>query len=50
MKWPTRFSEWLLRFASSRKNIDWVAKWVGGTVSALALAMVFELVVALILK
>jgi hypothetical protein len=50
MKWSARFSEWLLRFASSQKNIDWVAKWVGGTVAVLALAMVFALVVALILK
>ncbi|MFL9933418.1 hypothetical protein P0D88_30375 [Paraburkholderia sp. RL18-103-BIB-C] len=50
MKWFQRLSERVFRFAESREDIDWVAKWVGGTVSALALAMVFELVVALILK
>lgn len=50
MKRPNAFAEWLLRFASSQKNIDRVAIWLGGTVSVLALAMVFAIVIALILK
>jgi hypothetical protein len=50
MKWPTHFSEWLLRFASSQKNIDCVAKWLGGTVAVLAVMLAIALVVAIILK
>jgi hypothetical protein len=42
--------KWLFRFASSQKNIDCVAKWLGGTVAVLAVALAIALVIALILK
>lgn len=48
MKRSNGFSEWLLRFASSQENIDRVAKWVGGTVSGLALALAVAVMVMLI--
>lgn len=38
MQWRNPLAKWLLHFASSQRNIDWVAIWFGGTVSVLALA------------
>ncbi len=39
------FSEWLLRFASSQKNVDRVAIWLGGTVSVLCIASAVAFVI-----
>ena len=49
MKRPTRFGEWLFRFASSQKNVDCFIKWVGrvalvlGTITAILLLVVIFL-------
>jgi hypothetical protein len=37
MKRLNPFSEWLLRFTSSQKNVHRVAIWLGGTVSVLCI-------------
>jgi hypothetical protein len=50
MKWPNTFAELLFRFASSQENIDWVAFWLGGTVSFLGLAVAVVVLVAIMLR
>jgi hypothetical protein len=47
MQWRN-LAEWLCRFASSQKNVDRVAMWLGGTVSALAAAVAVVVVIMLI--
>jgi hypothetical protein len=42
--------KWLQRFASSQRNIDLVAKWVGGTVMVLAALLSFLIIAATIFK
>ncbi|MGA7779099.1 MAG: hypothetical protein WCA85_15520 [Paraburkholderia sp.] len=41
--------KWLLRFASSQKNIDRVAMWLGGTVAVAAVLLAGMVAVMLIL-
>jgi hypothetical protein len=50
MKRLNPLAEWLLRFASSQKNIDRVAIWFGGTVSVLAAAFAVTVMVMLLLR
>ncbi len=50
MNQSNRFGEWLVRFASSQKNIDCVAMWLGGTVSILAAALAVTVIVMLLLR
>lgn len=50
MKRLNRFSEWLLRFASSQRNIDRVAIWFGGGVSVLAVTFTIAVIVMLLHK
>jgi hypothetical protein len=37
---------WLLRFASSQKNIDCVAQWLGWPIALLGVALVLSILVA----
>lgn len=39
MKWANHLAEWLFRFASSQRNIDRVAMWLGGTVALVDAAL-----------
>lgn len=48
MKRLNPFSEWLLRFTASQKNIGRVAFWLGGTVSVLTLVLTVVVLVVLI--
>jgi hypothetical protein len=50
MKQPNRLGEWLLHFASSQKNIDRVAMWLGGTVSILAATLAVTVIVMQLLR
>ena len=50
MKRPYRLTEWILRFASSQQNVDRVAIWLGGTVSAIAAIFAIVLFAALVFK
>jgi hypothetical protein len=49
MKRLNRFSEWLLRFTSSQKNIDRVALWRGATVAIVGLVEAAVVMVFLML-
>jgi hypothetical protein len=42
--------KWLLRFASSQKNIDCVAKWLGGPIAILGVVLVLVILVAKFFK
>jgi hypothetical protein len=44
------FSEWLLRFTSSQKNVDRVAIWLGGTVSVLLIVSAVAFVIYMLLR
>ncbi len=50
MKRPTRFGEWLFRFASSPKNVDCFIKWVGRVALVFGAIMAIVLLVAIFLK
>jgi hypothetical protein len=50
MKRLNPFSEWLLRFASSQKNVDGVAIWLGGTVSVLCIVFAVAFVIYMVLR
>jgi hypothetical protein len=50
VKRPNRFGEWLLHFASSQRDIDRVATWLGGTVSILAATLAATVIVMLLLR
>lgn len=50
MKQLNPFAEWLLRFASSQKNVDRVAIWLGGTVSLSALVCAVAFVIVMLLR
>lgn len=50
MKPLNPFSAWLLRFTSSRKNIDRVTIWLGGTVSAVSIVAAVAFVVFMLLR
>ncbi|MFM0591382.1 hypothetical protein [Paraburkholderia dilworthii] len=49
MKRPP-LAEWLFRFASSQKNVDRVAIWLGGTVSFITAILAIVVSIALVLK
>jgi hypothetical protein len=49
-KRPNRFGEWLFHFASSQKNIDRVAMWLGGTICILGAALAVTFIVMLLLR
>jgi hypothetical protein len=40
----------LMRFAASQKNIDWVAKWLGGGVAGLAVLLAVAIIVVMIVR
>jgi hypothetical protein len=42
--------KWLSRFASSQKNIDCVARWLGGAIALLGVVLVLVIVVPRIFK
>jgi hypothetical protein len=42
--------KWLTRFASSQKNIDCVAGWLGGAIALLGLVLVLVILVPKIFK
>jgi hypothetical protein len=50
MKRLNPFSEWLLRFTSSQKNVDRVAIWLGGTVSVLLIVSAVAFVIYMLLR
>ena len=50
MKRPCALAEWLFRFASSQKNVDRVAIWLGGTVSVIGVALAIVFLVMLIIR
>jgi hypothetical protein len=50
MKQLNPFSEWLLRFTSSQKNVDRVAIWLGGTVSVLLIVSAVAFVIYMLLR
>lgn len=50
MKRANHLAEWLFRFASSQRNIDRVAMWLGGTVSLVAAAPAIVILVMLIIR
>lgn len=45
-----RLGESLLRFASSQKNVDRVAIWLGGTVAVLASILAGAIAIMLLLR
>lgn len=45
-----RFSEWLLRFTASEKNVDRVALWLGGSVSVLGVLLAIIFVAYMLLR
>ena len=42
--------KWLIRFASSQRNIDGVAKWFGGAIALLGVVLVLSIFVPKIFK
>ena len=50
MKQLNPFSKWLLRFTSSRENVDRVAIWLGGTVSVLSIVSAVAFVIYMLLR
>ncbi len=42
--------KWLTRFASSQKNIDCVAKWLGGPIAVLGVVLALVILVDKIFK
>ena len=50
MKRLNPFSEWLLRFTASQKNVDRVAIWLGGTVSVLCIVSAVAFVIYMLLR
>ena len=50
MKQFNPFSKWLLRFTSSQKNVDRVAIWLGGTVSAFSILSAIVFVIFMLLR
>lgn len=42
--------KWLFRFASSQKNIDCVAKWLGGSIAVFGVVLVLVILVAKIFR
>jgi hypothetical protein len=42
--------KWLLRFASSQKNIDCVARWLGGPIAVLGVVLALIILVAKIFR
>jgi hypothetical protein len=50
MKQFNRYSEWLLRFTSSQKNVDRVTILLGGTVSVLCIVLAVAFVIYMLLR
>lgn len=50
MERPSPIAVWLFRFASSQRNVDRVAFWLGGIVSILAFTLGVVVLVMLILR
>ncbi len=50
MKQLNPFAEWLLRFASSQRNVDRVTIWLGGAVSLLCIASAVAFIIYMLVR